>query len=333
MILLSWDRLLRTDLLYSVSLGEGPIKILMWSQMHGNETTTTKAVLDLISFFGNNDSISEELLQKCSLEIIPILNPDGAEAYTRVNANEIDLNRDARELSQPESKLLRKLYEEFRPNFCFNLHDQRTIFSAGDSGKPATVSFLAPACDEERSITSSRETSMQLIARMSNALQTKIPGQVGRYDDAFNPNCVGDSFQLLGTPTVLFEAGHAPGDYQRETTREYIFLALLEAIAGIASDELKQQEIADYAAIPENRKLFFDVLIHNAHLVQPKYEKALSLGIIYKEVLKEGAIQFEAYIETTGDLSAHFGHLEYDCLHPSDLENLKAKRSIYALLD
>ena len=33
----------------SIVLGSGKQKILMWSQMHGNESTTTKAVLDLIN--------------------------------------------------------------------------------------------------------------------------------------------------------------------------------------------------------------------------------------------------------------------------------------------
>ena len=34
----------------SYSIGDGPIKILMWSQMHGNESTTTKALFDLFNF-------------------------------------------------------------------------------------------------------------------------------------------------------------------------------------------------------------------------------------------------------------------------------------------
>ena len=32
---------------FSVTLGSGPKKILIWSQMHGNETTTTKALFDI----------------------------------------------------------------------------------------------------------------------------------------------------------------------------------------------------------------------------------------------------------------------------------------------
>jgi hypothetical protein len=46
-------------------------------------------------------------------------------------------------------------------------------------------------------------------------LQRYIPGQIGRFDDSFNLNC-GDTFQAMGVPTLLFEAGHFEGDYQRK---------------------------------------------------------------------------------------------------------------------
>ena len=70
----------------------------MWSQMHGNESTTTKALFDVFNTLISNNPIIKHILNACTLYIIPILNPDGAEAYTRVNANAVDLNRDAQEL-------------------------------------------------------------------------------------------------------------------------------------------------------------------------------------------------------------------------------------------
>ncbi|MDX1333542.1 MAG: M14 family zinc carboxypeptidase, partial [Robiginitalea sp.] len=127
---------------FGVRLGSGPIRVLMWSQMHGNESTTTRAVLDLINSLIRNAVIEQDAFE---FFLIPMLNPDGARAYTRHNANGVDLNRDAQLQSQPESIILRSVYGEFAPQFCFNLHDQRTIFSAGDPPKPATLSFLAPA--------------------------------------------------------------------------------------------------------------------------------------------------------------------------------------------
>ena len=125
--------------IYSIEFGNGPKKILMWSQMHGNESTTTKAVLDLLEFIvtDQNDDFKNSVMELCTLKIIPVLNPDGLINYTRVNAKEVDLNRDASNLTQPESKILRRVFEEFEPEYGFNLHDQRTIFSAAKPFMPS----------------------------------------------------------------------------------------------------------------------------------------------------------------------------------------------------
>ena len=86
--------------------------------------------------------------------------------------------------------------------------DSASLFSAGNTNHPATVSFLAPAQDEACTVTENRKVAMEIIAVMNSYLQKQIPNQVGIYDDAFNLNCVGDTFQSLNIPTLLFEAGH-----------------------------------------------------------------------------------------------------------------------------
>ncbi len=315
-----------------IEVGSGENKILMWSQMHGNESTTTKAVLDFINFLNEPNETSVAIKKNCTLYIIPILNPDGAEAYTRINANEIDLNRDAQNLSQPESIVLRNIYNEVKPGFCFNLHGQRTIFNVGDTPKPATISFLTPSQNVERSITSNRIISMQIIATMNKMLQKLIPGHIGRYDDSFNANCVGDTFQMLSTPTILFEAGHCPNDYEREITREYIYYSLISGALAIATKQYVEYTEKDYFMIPENNKLFFDVLIENAHLIHEKYEKGDKIGILYKEVLVGSAIEFDPKIDKIGKLSNYFGHKTYDCSKKDELKKLNAQIHIIEAL-
>ena len=316
----------------AVTLGGGPNKILMWSQMHGNETTTTKACLDFINFLNSNDRSVKTLLDNCTIMLIPMLNPDGAKVFTRANANNVDLNRDAQDRTQPESRILNKAYTDFEPDFCFNLHDQRTIYNVGETDKPATVSFLAPSHDPERSISKSRSVAMKLIIAMNNELQIMIPRQVGRYDDAFNANCVGDAFQMLGTPTILFEAGHFAEDYQRERTREYIFYALVKAVKAIVKNELKNLDQADYFSIPENNKLFYDVLIRNAEAIKSDTNKNFDVGILYREVLIDNDIQFLPEINIVGNLKNHFGHKEYNCLDNKSLKELK-KQPVWELLN
>ena len=296
--------------IHSVQIGTGSKRILIWSQMHGNESTTTKALFDLFDYLELSDS--KMLLEACTLLIIPILSPDGAEVYTRLNANQIDLNRDAKALTQSESKILRTVYEDFKPHFCFNMHGQRTIFSAGNTHNSAVISFLSPSENKERSLTVTRQKSMEIIQVMNQALQPYLPNQIGRYDDGFNDNCVGDYFQSQGTPTVLFEAGHFPMDYQREETRKYMALALISALDYVANNPVSGDAYKPYFDIPENGKLFYDVIVRNA-LLNPLIPKVFSdIGIQYTEGLASGVVVFHPKVVFIGDLSDKKGHLELD---------------------
>ena len=292
--------------IYSVTVGTGPKRILMWSQMHGNESTTTKALFDLLNFLSTNRPQAHDLLSACTLKIIPILNPDGAKAYIRVNAKGVDLNRDAQDLSQPESKLLRQVFIDFQPDFCYNLHGQRTIFSAGKSKNSATVSFLSPSQDENCTLTENRKVSMEVIAAMNSHLQEIIPNQVGIYDDAFNINCVGDTFQSFGIPTILFEAGHFHEDYEREITRELIFQAYLVSLHYIVNNNPDGSRYRPYLQIPMNEKLFFDFIIRNATV----NNEIVDIAFQFQEILQDGDINFSSRIEKIGDLSNFYGHRE-----------------------
>lgn len=295
----------------SISVGSGKIKILAWSQMHGNESTTTKAVFDLLNGFyqyEENDFL-KNILERCTLQIIPMLNPDGAKAYTRENANKIDLNRDAKKLTEIESQLLLSEFERFQPDFCFNLHDQRTIFSAGDQPFPATLSFLTPAMDQARTITPSRIRSMQVIAAIAEDLRELLPKQIGRYDDAFNDNCTGDSFQSLFVPTILFEAGHYKGDYQREKSREFVVAAMFSGLNAIASETYNDLDFNDYFKIPENKKMFYDVILREAKL----NEEIVDVAIRFKEVLTNNKIEFVPIIEKIAPILPFYGHKEIAC--------------------
>ena len=294
--------------IYAVQVGSGSKRILIWSQMHGNESTTTKAIFDLFNYF--ELSKSKEFLAACTLFIIPILNPDGAKAYTRLNNNQIDLNRDAKELTQSESKILRSIFESFKPHFCFNMHGQRTIFSAGNTPNSAVLSFLSPSENKQRSITITRQKSMEIIQVMNKTLQPYLTNQIGRYDDGFNDNCVGDYFQSHGTPTVLFEAGHFPKDYNREVSRKYMALALISAINYIANNTISVTDYKPYFDIPKNDKRFYDIIVRNALIDASKPTCFYDIAIQYTEVLISGEVTFNPKIVFLGDLNNKFGHKE-----------------------
>lgn len=283
-------------------IGSGDFKILMWSQMHGNESTTTKSILDLFNFFKENQP---DFLSKCQIFVVPMLNPDGAFKFTRVNSLGFDLNRDAQTRNQKETQFLFDLIEKIKPDFALNLHGQRTIFSAGNINKPATISFLAPSEDQERTITETRKKSMQVIAYLNEKLQQKIPNQIGRYDDSFNINCTGDTLTTLKIPTILFEDGHFYNDYHREKTRIYITYALFLTIEYLSNNTIDGSKFEKYFEIPENQKLFFDVLIKN------NINKQENIGILFEEILVGNKINFVPKVTEIGELKGYFGHKEY----------------------
>ncbi|WP_299523322.1 M14 metallopeptidase family protein [Winogradskyella sp.] len=296
--------------IYSLQFGTGPQRILLWSQMHGNESTTTKALFDCFNLLLTNNGIPNKILESCTIMAIPILNPDGAEYYTRFNANAVDLNRDAQRLSQPESKVLRAVFNDFKPDYCFNLHGQRSIYNVGDTKVSSTMSFLSPAQNDNRSLTANRKVAMHIIAEINQLLQGEIPNGVARYDDGFNIECVGDTFQSLGVPTLLYEAGHLPNDYNREEVRRLVFIAILKGLQ-VVSSGTDDMHYNGYFDIPENGKQFYDIIIRNAH-ISDKTSGLVDLGIQYTERLNGRTIDFVSIVEAISKLDDFFGHSEID---------------------
>ena len=313
----------------SYRIGEGKTRLLFWSQMHGNESTSTKALFDFFHFIQSDSEEVKDFLERFTFLFIPILNPDGAIAYTRINANNVDLNRDAQNLNQPESRVLRAVFDNFKPNYCFNLHDQRTIFSAGEGSNSSILSFLTPSQNVEKDITDSRKVSMSIIADINTMLQTKIPNCVGRYDDGFNINCVGDTFQSMNVPTVLFEAGHYPNDYSREKTRELFFYSLLEAVRSVYKREGDASDYEAYFDIPENKKLFCDIMFKRVKLHN---EEVKDLIIQFEERLDGRTIQFVPKLIDLESTKAIFGHLELNCENKQFIEELSTPLELQNVL-
>ena len=317
--------------IYSYQKGHGKLKIYLWSQMHGNESTTTKALFDFINLLNNGSELADQLLNSFTFYCIPMLNPDGAKLYTRANANTIDLNRDSQDLTQPESNVLRAVFEDFKPDYCFNLHDQRTIFGVADTGRPATLSFLAPSYNEEREVNASRLKAINLIVGISDELQKYIPGQIGRFDDSFNINCIGDTFQYLGVPTILFEAGHYPDDYEREKARKFVFMSLLTGFIILSENDIVDNRNDKYLNIPQNNVVFFDFMYKNVKINYDGNEIITNFVAQYKEELIDNKLNFNAYIVEVGDLKEYFGHFEYDAkgsLYHDDFDNVPKKGQI-----
>ncbi len=313
-----------------ITWGNGPIRIFLWSQMHGDEATATMAIADLLTFLskpGQFLNISDLLAEKCILYILPMLNPDGAEVFSRRNAMDIDINRDFNRQQSPEGRLLRNLRDEIKPHFGFNLHDQSTLWSAGNTGNPATISFLAPAYDEALSVNSTREEAMKVIAVVNSELQKSISDQVGLFDDEYEPRAFGDNFQAAGTRTILIEAGGFYNDPEKQYIRKIYFKAILSGLVCIADESYLKAKTEDYFSIPKNKKLHFHILLRNCKMKKNGKPYMLDIGISAEEkVLEDGrTVKYTYLVTEVGDLSGYYGYEEINCEYFTLTETKKIK--------
>lgn len=300
------------DDLYLLNTGAGSKKVFIWSQMHGNESTGTRAMLDVFNFLKNDNPFSNRIKSGTNIHYLPMLNPDGASRYTRRNACGIDLNRDFLMEASPEIKVLKRLVNRLNPDFLFNLHDQRTIFNVSGTKNPSSLAFLAPSANEHRNITPARKKSMEVIAGMAKELEVIIPGHIARFSDEFYPTSTGDNFMKAGFSNILFEAGHFPGDYERNEVRRFNALAVLLALDKIANPGEDESEY--YFKIPENDKKALDMILRNVSMKSGSAESLVDIGIYFDEKpdLEQKKINLICRIDEIGDLSTSFGHREFD---------------------
>lgn len=255
----------------TVTFGAGPVRVLLWSQMHGDEATASMALADIFRFLGDgaDDPLRSRLHDRLTIVFIPMLNPDGAELFQRENAAGIDVNRDARRLATPEARALKAVRDRFQPEFGFNLHDQGARTRVGAAGPQSAIALLAPAYDSARSYNDVRSRARLVAATMAELLGHEIPGRVAKYDDTFNPRAFGDLMQQWGASTVLIESGALPGDPDKQRLRALNVAAILGALDAIATGSYRHASPAAYDRLPYNTSGAADVLIAGGSLVLP----------------------------------------------------------------
>ena len=232
--------------------------------MHGDESTATAAIADMLLYFSQHPTDEEvkRLFSALTLHFLPLVNPDGAARRQRRNAQNIDVNRDAVALQTPEGSLLKSMQHSLQPVFGFNLHDQE-LSTVGSPPELTALALLAPAFDQEKSDNEVRVKAKHLAACFAEAMNLFIEGKIAKYDDAFEPRAFGDSFQKWGTSTLLVESGHLKDDPQKELLRRLNVTGLLSSLYAIASGEFLQTAMETYDALPFNSKRAYEKILRN----------------------------------------------------------------------
>lgn len=292
--------------IHALKWGEGKTKIFLWSQMHGDEPTATMALFDIFNFLSANDTdfaeMRETLKQNLTLYFVPMLNPDGAERFTRRNALNIDMNRDFLKAESVETQHFKVLQKKIQADFSFNLHDQNPYYSVAYEAFPTAVAFLAPSYNYQCSINECRKKAMQVIAFMTEVLNEFAPNLIAKYSDEHEPRSYGDCVQKTGSSTILIESGFYANDPEKQQIRQYNFLAILMAMLNIAENNYSDIEIEKYNQIPQNKSLFHDIIFRNVEIERETGNFRADIGLRkLKGVWK---------LMDMGDLSTFFGHKE-----------------------
>jgi hypothetical protein len=288
--------------LRTVTFGSGATKVLLWSQMHGDEATATMSLADILAFLADNEpsDLRDRLAKKLTVTFLPMLNPDGAEIFQRHNAAGIDINRDAKRLASPEARALKSVRDRINPDFGFNLHDQSARVQVGKGGEQAAIALLDPAADQARSYGVVRERALQIAAFLARDFANAVPGRIARYDDSFNPRAFGDLMQAWGTSTVLIESGALPNDPQKQRLRTLNAAAILGALDLIAAKDWSAEDPTQYTSLPFNSSGAYNLLLRGGTLVLP------GVGSIRADI----AINFEDAVAGVGARVAEVGDLE-----------------------
>jgi len=302
-----------------LTLGNGQVRVLAWSQMHGNEPTHTAVLLSLVNLlqrFPKHPS-AETILAGCTLYFVPMLNPDGVERYTRRNAQDIDINRDALHLQSPEGRLLKQVVEEVKPHFALNLHNQQPRTSASAASRQAaTVSLLVPPVNQENTETSEVRRAKQVAAVFLQAVQPYCEGMISRYDADFMPRCFGECVQQQGVPTLTVEAGGwSTLDPNAIEIEQIHFVGLVAALESIAKEHYLQADPADYDSLPRSGDHdLFDLMLRGITVANGGSHSAFvaDLGINLASASQCRTPISQATIVDMGDLCVTNGKISID---------------------
>jgi predicted deacylase len=89
-------------------------RLLIGSGIHGNEQAGILSVPAILERYANAD---------VALKVLTPINAVGAAEVSRFNADGYDINRDFLQFRTAEARLVRSVFDDFRPDFVLSLHE------------------------------------------------------------------------------------------------------------------------------------------------------------------------------------------------------------------
>ncbi len=274
--------------------------------MHGNEATGTYALSDLLTYLSRERPLFEALKKHYTLVFLPMLNPDGAQRFSRYNALGSDLNREGLKTISPEMEILKKALESSTA-LAFNLHDQRNIFSVGRSSLPASLSLLAPSTITTKGL-EARKHSIRLISAALERFTVEEIRYVARFSDEYYPKAMGEWCTDRGISAILVEAGGYYNDPHRIFARNLMTKFLLFCLEDLLTKDTGHKNL--YQTLPVNAQDLRDLVIRNVRMQSPSGEITFDIACTGKYLPDQN--QWRWMIDEIGDLDMIYGYKEVD---------------------
>ena len=199
-------------------------RLLVLCRQHGDEPASTEALLRLIhGVASGGDPALRSELSHVALYVVPMVNPDGAGAGTRVNANGADLNRDWGRWTQPETRAVAAAAKLLRPALVIDAHnwDGNDEYDADCLEIPREMESAAG-----RAAHAWQHQEVQDLARSGYAVHPTAWG------GGSDPHLAHRWFMRQGIPSALVETHYGPpsdrADFER---REGMYAALVHSLA------------------------------------------------------------------------------------------------------
>ena len=199
-----------------------PAVVWLAAAVHGNEPSGADADLRVLHDLAAD--CHAPTLRNTVVVFLPVQNPDGRAAGTRVSGAGFDLNRDWLAATQPETLARYRLLARYPPLVFADQHEQggRTFFAPPYSG-PLNAELAPSALAAERGVLGpaiARALSRRGIARETGTFDLLYPG----YGDSATT-------LLYGAAGMTLEAGDQVPFARRVAAHEAAAAALVRAVA------------------------------------------------------------------------------------------------------
>ena len=268
MTLSSLGRSIKGRSLWMVALhdpsAEPGSRIFYLCRQHGHEPASTEGALAFIQSLiqAEDGTPLAGYLQKATVYVVPMANPDGAEAFLRHNAHDADLNRDWLRRTQPETRALYSAILRLHPDL---MTDQHELYP--DDARPDFTEAVSAGSRASQPVVAADDDAQAVV---QGAMLAEGFPVVTHWVTDTHPARLAHRYAgiVAGVPTILFETQRLRGSGRtlaaRAAAQEQFMLTILRDGAG-DRDALIAEAASWQAAHPREVPL-----LASRHLLVPR---------------------------------------------------------------